>query len=330
MIPLNKLNLRHLFRTLFGLAILMPTILILSSANGNIPKSMLDIIWEVEGVRMTGTGTPVVDYLIEHEGLETVTTDSAKRPINKAMSEERGFPIYGQPHGDTKKISNVTFNGITISGNEHRYVGYSVDGIPITSVWFPHDADAGKQLAKNWVKEPWNYSQAKKYGFSDKPTEMINGNEEIYNQLKEALEKMVNPYNPSQLWIDTYKGTSGAKFTDVQGMLDYIGISVMPKNYHPGVIGMLNNTGGTIWYETFLTAPPIPFPTASIQPVGIGTNLISAYEYSENKNAYVKFALDYTVPKGIKDEDLRDVTHVFNYYVIDAEGFNHSIDFYSN
>lgn len=325
---MNKLNLRHLLGTVLGLVILMPTIFITSSANVSandiIPKSMLDIIWEVEGVRMSGTGTPVVDYLIEYEGLETITTDSAKRPINKAMSEERGFPIYGQPHGDTKKITNVTFNGITISGNEHRYVGYSVDGIPITSVWFPHDADAGKQLAKNWIKEPWNYSQASKYGFAVNP-KRIMFDETTEQQLYDALENMINPYNPSEKWIETYAKSSGAKFTDVQGMLDYIGISVMPKNYHPGVIGMLNNTGGTIWYETFLTAPPIPFPTASIQPVGIGTNLISAYEYNENKNAYVKFALDYSVPKGIKEEDLRDVSHVFNYYVIDAEGFNHSI-----
>lgn len=154
--------------------------------------------------------------------------------------------VYGSP----KEIPKSTNN---FEEGQWRYLGWDLEGNLYRNWMFRSDSRATLNVAKNWVKKPWNTNVGDAKGITKT---RYSDNEDI---AASWLNEMVDPYKESKTFLQSYNKRKGTNWTGYD-LLDYAIIQQPRTNFSPGVVQMWNiwQPDGSWWYEMFVIKPDIP------------------------------------------------------------------------
>lgn len=188
--------------------------------------------------------------LIEQNNIPTsITTGKGKKILNgNFLSNKCGMGgklvVYGSP------LQISTAEGNEFDQGQWRYLGWDINGNLYRNWLFRSDSRATLNVAKNWVKAPW-----------DTPVGISKRIEETpdltsHPDAKKWLEAIVDPYKESPTFIQSYNNRTGKGWTgDI--LRDYVVIQQKPTDFSPGIIQMWNiwQPDGSWWYEMFYIPP---------------------------------------------------------------------------
>lgn len=178
------------------------------------------------------SGLPV--YAASDDDAYTYFANSGKnlkgQSLNIEITRTTGYLIFGTPEQVPENGQKKGLDG----KQQWRYFGFDIMGNPFSNMYFPNDADSGRQpWEKQWIENPWD-------------TKNSGG---LF--LCRRSELWRDPM--AQVWLDkitpAWPGWDGSKFHD------YLNIQSPPTNYTPGSARGWHMVAGKAWYQTFVLAP---------------------------------------------------------------------------